>query len=182
MDGIHVGREPSGRLGAALADEFAHLEAAHRVDRLPGPVGADEPGGLGVDVERVVVARDRQRAVALLVPRGKALRRGWQAVHPDPLHCHTDIAVATLQDLEAVAAEEVVAGRHVVPRQYDGAVELSRVSRPVDDDAGLVGMVAVGHRAGELAVVLQRLQRVDLVHAADGLDVLRHDLVGGLCE
>ena len=113
------------------------VEAAHRVDAVTRSVGRDGPRGLGEDVERVVVARDRQRAVSLLVPVDEAEVHRRDAVHADSLRGDPDECVAAFEDLAAVAAEEVVARAHVVPRHDHRAVEPRRVVGPVDDEPGL---------------------------------------------
>ena len=108
------------------------VESAERVGRAVA-VRADGAGGLREDVERVVVAGDRQRAVALGVPRLQALRRGRQAVHADALRRDAGERVAALEQLRRVAREQVVTGGDVVPVQHDRAVEAVRVDGPVHE-------------------------------------------------
>ena len=95
---------------------------------------------LRVDVERVVVTRDRQRAVALRIPVSQALGVVGLAVHPDPLDGGGHVGVAVLEHLGAVATGEVlVARRYVVPQHDDRPVEGRCINRTQDDHPGLVG-------------------------------------------
>ncbi len=102
-------------------------------------IGRDHIGHLRVDVERVVVARNRQRAVALRIPVAQALGIVRLTVHTDPLHGRGHVGVAVLEHLGRVATAEVlVAGGDVVPEHDHRPVEGRGVDRTHDHQAGLV--------------------------------------------
>ena len=156
LHAVEVRRQPGRRLRGTLGDDPAHLEAAHGVEVVPGSIGRHQVGDLGVDVERVVVARDRQRAVALRIPVAQALRVVRLTVHPDPLDGGGHVGVAVLEDLGAVAAGEVlVAGGDVVPQHDHRPVERGGVDRAQDHQAGLVGGAL--HRLDRPATVPSQL-------------------------
>ena len=118
------------------------VQPAEGIDRAPGAVGADDPGRLREDVVRVVVAQDGQRSVALGVPGAEAHGRRTHAVHADSLSGDSDKGISSLEDLQTVAAVEVVAGRDVVPGRDDGAIERGGVSRSDTTIRVLYGLAA----------------------------------------
>ena len=150
---VDVGDQCERRLRLADREHPLRLEVAESRGTAP-----ERTGDLGVDVERVRVARVLQRAVPLgvelLEPLARSLRAGHvdlhrdrAAFHADELRGHADPRVAPSDDLLPQRGElgvGVDAAADVQPLDDDGAAEVVGLLGPANDDAGPV----VGAGAG----------------------------------
>ena len=147
VHGVDIGRQEERRLRLAGGDQPGGMRATER-----GHVAwrAQRGAHLGQDVEGVLVAWMRQRAVALRgrapdTGRGRRTRDREQALaahDSERLDGQADVDRAGPHDLLAEGRPfggGVDPGGLVEPFDDDGPGELLEVRRPPDDQAGLVG-------------------------------------------
>ena len=145
LHAVEVGHQPGRGLRPPGCDDLPHVEPLERA-RAGGAIAAEQLRRLGEDVEREVVTRVVQRAVALRVVglerrHGEARHAGRAgALDADPLHRdpHEDEPVVD-ETGGAPGRLEALARRHVVPVDDHGAVAPGRV-------AGAHGSIRVAER------------------------------------
>ena len=139
VDRVEVRGEAHGRLRSTRGDQTLHRKPAERVDRVVVDaltVGCEGPPGLGEEVERGLVSRVVQVAVALGVvlqqregaTRRHALHPGGEAVETHLLRTDAHPRVA-LVHLAVRRRAALVAGGHVLPADHHRAVGVVGAAR-----------------------------------------------------